>query len=415
MTSAGTDGPAESATPEGEDVLLVHFHEIALKGRNRGEFLKALQRNLRCALGDRADEVRSLGDRLEVRGPGEGALDTVLRVFGVANAAPARAVAATPDAVLTTALQVAEAADADTAFETFAVRARRARTDFPLDSGEINVQAGDAIRLGLNKSVDLSHPDVTVRIEIVRDIAYVSARKYEGAGGLPVGTAGRVVALTSAGIDSPVAVWRLLKRGADVVAVHCHGQPFTDPSSERNVGRILERLSDWGFSGTWWSVPIGEEQRAITLNAPSRLRVLLYRRLMLRVAEAVAEQENAHGLVTGESLSQVASQTLENLGAVGSVATLPVLRPLIGRDKIEIIDEARHIGTYDLSVLPHQDCCTLFEPRDAATRSTPAVLDAAEADLDTEGALQRAMEAARRFVIGEAGPGEHRRAGTVPS
>ncbi len=398
-----------------DDVLLVHFHEIALKGRNRGEFLKALQRNLREALGDLADEVRSLGDRLEVRGPRDGALDVAVRVFGVANVAPARAVTATPDVVLKAALEVARDADGEAAFETFAVRARRARTDFPLDSGEINVQAGDAIRLGLNKLVDLSHPDVTVRIEIVRDVAYVSARKCEGAGGLPVGTAGRVVALTSGGIDSPVAVWRMLKRGADVIAVHCHGQPFTDPSSERNVARILERLSDWGFSGTWWSVPIGEEQRAITLHAPSRLRVLLYRRLMVRVAEAVAERENAHGLVTGESLSQVASQTLENLGAVGSVATLPVLRPLVGRDKIEIIAEARHIGTYDLSVLPHQDCCTLFEPREAATRSTPAMLDAAEADLDVEGAISRVLAAARRIVIGEAAPSEHPQTGTVPS
>ncbi|MEZ5170413.1 MAG: tRNA uracil 4-sulfurtransferase ThiI [Acidimicrobiia bacterium] len=395
------------------DRLLVHFHEIALKGRNRGVFLKALRRNLTTALGDQAGEVRSLGDRLEVRDPGDGALERTLRVFGVANAAPVRAVEATPTVVLDTALEVAEATDADEPFETFAVRARRARTRFPLDSGTVNVEVGEAIRTGLDKAVDLSSPDVTIRIEIVGDTAYVSARKFTGAGGLPVGTAGRTVALLSAGIDSPVAVWRMLKRGSDVVAVHCHGQPFTDPSSERNVSRILDQLGRWGFRGTWWSVPIGEEQRAITLGAPARVRVLLYRRLMLRVAEALAEREDALGIVTGESLAQVASQTLENLGAVGAVATLPVLRPLIGHDKAEIIDEARRIGTYDLSVLPHQDCCTLFEPREAATRTTADALARAEADLDVDGALRRSLERARR--VGPDGDvvGPDRPTGTV--
>jgi len=277
---------------------------------------------------------------------------------------------------------VAEDADAARGFETFEVRARRARTGFPHTSQQVNEVVGEAVRTRLGKRVDLSAPDVSVRIEIVHDRAYVSADKVPGPGGLPVGTAGPVMALLSAGIDSPVATWRMMRRGADPVAVHFHGQPFTDRSSERKVEALVEILAGWGYRRPWWSVPMGEAQREITLAAPSPLRVLLYRRLMLRVAEALATRHRALAVVTGESLGQVASQTLENMAAVEAVATLPLLRPLVGTDKIEIIDEARRIGTYDLSAEAHQDCCTLFEPREPATHATSAELDAAEAGYD---------------------------------
>lgn len=375
------------------DVLLVHFHEIALKGRNRGDFVAALRRNLQAALGEHATGVVSHGDRLEVLGPGDAALERVQRVFGVANFAPARAVAARPDEVVAAAVDVARDRDADEPFSTFAVRARRARTGFPRTSQELNETIGERIRLGLGKRVDLSEPDVTIRVEVVEDRAFVSARQLTGPGGLPVGTAGRVVGLLSGGIDSPVAMWRILKRGADVIPVHCHGQPFTDPSSERNVERLVEQLGSWGLGGTWWSVPIGEAQREVTLHAPPRLRVLLYRRLMLRVASLIAEREGAGALVTGESLSQVASQTLENMAAVDAATTRLVLRPLVGMDKLEIIGQAQAIGTYDTSVRPHQDCCSLFEPREVATRSSAVALDEAEAAVAVEDAARACVEA----------------------
>src|SRR5207244_8364011 len=202
----------------------------------------------------------------------------------------------------------------------------------------VNETVGDAIRLGLAKRVDLSRPDVSVRIEIVHDKAYVSAAKVAGPGGLPVGTAGPLVVLLSAGIDSPVAAWRMMRRGADPVAVHFHGQPFTDRSSAQKVTQPVGVLARWGYRRPWWSVPMGEAQREITLSAPSSLRVLLYRRLMIRVSEGLAARHGALAVGTGESLGQVASQTLENMAAVGAVATLPLLPPLVGPDQVQIID-----------------------------------------------------------------------------
>ena len=237
---------------------------------------------------------------------------------------------------------------------------------------------------------------MSVRIEIVHDKAYVSAAKVPGPGGLPVGTAGPVVTLLSAGIDSPVATWRMMRRGADPVAVHFHGQPFTDRSSEQKVTQLVGVLGRWGYRLPWWSVPMGEAQREITLSAPSSLRVLLYRRLMLRVAEGLAARHGALAVVTGESLGQVASQTLENMAAVGAVATLPLLRPLVGTDKVEIIDEARRVGTYDVSASAHQDCCTLFEPRDPATHASASELDEAEAAYDLPALVADCLERAEQ-------------------
>lgn len=378
------------------DLLLAHYHEIGLKGRNRPRFERALRDNLKRALGDAASGVRLVSGRVEITEPKPDAVERVARVFGVANVAPVLVARADLDSIVATALDVARDADTITPFQTFEVRARRARTPFATSSQVVNETVGDAIRLGLAKRVDLSHPDVSVRIEIVHEKAYVSAAKIPGPGGLPVGTAGPVVTLLSAGIDSPVATWRMMRRGADPVAVHFHGQPFTDRSSEQKVAQLIDVLARWGYRRPWWSVPMGEAQREITLSAPSSLRVLLYRRLMLRVSEGIAERHGALGVVTGESLGQVASQTLENMAAVGAVATLPLLRPLVGTDKVEIIDEARRVGTYDVSAEAHQDCCTLFEPRDPATHASAAELDDAEAAYDLVALVAQCLEQAEK-------------------
>lgn len=364
--------------------MLVHYHEIGLKGRNRPVFERALKRNLIRALGDSASGVRLLSGRVEVVDPKPDALELVTRVFGVANVAPVLVAPADFDAILRLGLEMAEEADINEGFTTFAIRSRRARTTFPHTSQDVNVALGEAIRTRLSKQVDLKAPDLTIRVEISENRAYVSARKVPGPGGLPVGSTGPVISLISAGIDSPVATWRMMKRGADPIAVHFHGQPFTDMSSEQKVARLVEALGRWGYRRAWWSVPMGEAQREITLTANSSLRILLYRRLMLRVAERIAALTGALAVVTGESLGQVASQTLENLHAVGSIATLPLLRPLIGADKTEIIAEAERIGTYEISTESHQDCCTLFEPRNPATRSSIAALDDAETGYDID-------------------------------
>lgn len=378
------------------ETLLVHYHEVGLKGRNRPMFEHALRRNLAQALGDLAASVRLRSGRLEVLDPKPEALSYAARVFGVANVSPAFVVPADLDAIVECGIAVARDVDAATGFETFAVRARRARTGFAHDSGHVNRVLGEAIRSGLSKRVDLSNPELTVRVEIFENQAYVSGRKVEGPGGLPVGTTGPVVSLLSAGIDSPVATWRLMKRGADPIAVHFHSEPFTDPSSRRKVQELLDVLRGWGYRREWWSVPMGEAQREISLSADPSLRILLYRRLMLRVAERIAAERQALAVVTGESLGQVASQTLENLHAVGSIAKLEILRPLIGVDKIEIIAEAERIGTYRISAEPHQDCCTLFEPRNPVTRCTPERLDDAEQGYDVDAMVADCFERADR-------------------
>ncbi len=223
---------------------------------------------------------------------------------------------------------------------------------------------------------------------------YVFARREEGAGGLPIGVSGRVVSLLSAGIDSPVATWRMMKRGATVTAVHFSGRPQTDATSEHLVAEICRTLGGWGGVDGLVVVPFGDLQREIALAGPPDLRVLLYRRLMVRVAEAIAGRAGARALVTGESLGQVASQTLDNIAVVDAVASMPVLRPLIGMDKQEIIAEAQELGTYEISTQSHDDCCTLFMPRTPETHATVAQVEAGEVDLDLRRMVHDALSLA---------------------
>jgi thiamine biosynthesis protein ThiI len=232
-------------------------------------------------------------------------------------------------------------------------------------------------------------------VEVVQRGAFVFARRDDGAGGLPVGTAGKIVALLSSGIDSPVATWRVMKRGAVIVAVHFSGEPQTDDATARTVEDIGTVLELSGGLGRLYVVPFGDVQKEIALGAPPDLRVILYRRMMVRIAEVIAGIEGAKALVTGESLGQVASQTLENIGAVDAVATLPVLRPLIGSDKVEIVDTARALGTYDLSIQAGEDCCTLFMPRTPATHATLEEAAAGESELDVHALVEMALAGVR--------------------
>ncbi len=378
-----------------ERVGLVHYHEIGLKGRNRANFENRLRVNLDSAV-DGLTSARAylISSRLvvPVTDPARAA-ELFERIAGIPG------VSYVGDA-LVTARDIAEIDEAAVAVVnaeragTFAVEARRSNTDFVMRSHDINVEVGRFIGERTNRGVDLGDPAVKVVVEVVQGSAYVFARRVEGVGGLPVGTAGRVVALLSAGIDSPVAAWRMMKRGAVVVGVHFSGVPHTSDLSARfaaEIGHVLERHEGLG---RLYVVPFGDLQREVSLKSPPSLRVLLYRRLMLRVAEAIAENEDARALVTGESLGQVASQTLDNIAAVDRAATLPVLRPLIGSDKNEIVGEARRLGTYEVSIQQHDDCCTLFMPRMPATRATVAEVERAEADLDLERMVSDALASA---------------------
>lgn len=386
-----------------ERAALIHYHEIGLKGRNRATFENRLRDNLAAAVVGLTDApVCKIASRLLVPLTDQERhtqlLEACSAIPGVANAADAFVVSRDMEAIIKASrFALVEALDAAEpgSIHTFAVDARRSSTDHPVGSAEMNRVVGEDLRTSSGLAVDLGDPDARVWIEVVQGSAYVYSRRVPGAGGLPVGSSGRVVALLSAGIDSPVAAWRMAKRGAVVVGVHFSGAPATTDASTLDVFDIVDAVSPARGIGRVYSIAFGDIQRRIASECPPDLRVLLYRRVMVRIGEAVARVEHAGALVTGESLGQVASQTLENIGAVDAAATLPILRPLIGSDKAEIIEEARSLGTYDISIRPHPDCCTLFMPRTPATHATVAEVEAAEQVLDVDAIVEEALGSAR--------------------
>jgi thiamine biosynthesis protein ThiI len=367
---------------------LIHYHEIGLKGRNRSTFENRLRQNIAFATSALTGEnVERIASRLLLRSSDPDTHEALLRacaaVPGVAHVSDVLTCARDLSEIGHAArVALEEEIDRAGGAASFAVDARRSSTDFATSSSQMNIAVGRELVDALGLRVDLGDPDVTVRVEVVQGGAYVSARRLAGPGGLPVGSSGRVVSLLSAGIDSPVATWRMIKRGAVVVAVHFSGAPFTSDTSTADVHDIAGVLAPAAGLERVYSVPFGELQREIMLATPPDLRVLLYRRLMVRVAEAVARSQDARALVTGESLGQVASQTLDNIVVTDAAATMPVLRPLIGTDKQEIITQARRLGTYEISCRPHDDCCTLYLPRSPETHATLEQVEQAESLLD---------------------------------
>lgn len=373
--------------------IVVHYQEIALKGKNRPWFIGRLVRNLRAATaGLDVLQVRPLMGRIElVLGPGakyESIGARLSQVFGIANFSKAGRtapeLAAIGDAILS---DLGEREPS-----SFRVSARRGDKTFPLTSPEIEREIGGRIKLSRGWRVDLSHPELTVNIEILRAEAFYSFGKDRGPGGLPTGVSGRVACLLSGGIDSPVAAFRLMRRGCTVLLVHFHSYPFLSQASQEKVREIAELLTRYQQRTRLHLVAFGEIQRHVVLSVPPALRVVIYRRFMVRIAERLAREWSAGALVTGEVIGQVASQTLENLSIIGSVTTLPILRPLVGMDKDEITAEAERLGTYLISILPDQDCCQLFTPRHPATRARLADVIQAEASLRVEEWVASAVE-----------------------
>ncbi|MFY9528207.1 MAG: tRNA uracil 4-sulfurtransferase ThiI [Candidatus Acidiferrales bacterium] len=382
-------------------VIVVHYHELWLKGRNRGFFLKKLAMALRQSLdGIPLERMEQPGDRFVVRlGAGasvEAAIERLQRVFGVAYYAIAKPVARDLLVLCRAAWDEIEPLK----FSTFAVRAKRSDKSFPHGSMDIESVVGryllDQLRArGREACVDLSQPELTCRIEITPGPALVYARKIPGPGGLPANTAGRMMCLLSGGYDSAVAAYQMMKRGAHLEFVHFYGTGARPGESSLHVARELARvLINYQFSGKLYCVPFEPVQREIVRFAPETYRVLLYRRLMLRIAEVLAKRERCLALLTGDSLGQVASQTLQNMVAVGAAARLPVFRPLAGTDKLEIMELARRIGTYEISSEPFHDCCPVFMPRTPALHSSPEELGEAESKLDVAALVHQGVQSA---------------------
>ncbi|MFB3072912.1 MAG: tRNA uracil 4-sulfurtransferase ThiI, partial [bacterium] len=372
-----------------------HYGELALKGGNRPIFEKTLIENIsRTLAGLHIKAVRKLYGRLVVDlapdSPWEEVRQRLGRVCGVVNFSPAHRVEATVEDIEA----AVDEATSQYAFDSFRVQTKRADKTFALNTPELNAHIGARVQAATGAAVDLSDAaDLTLLIEIVSGTALVACERHPGPGGLPVGVSGRVACMLSGGIDSPVAAYRMLKRGCLVDFIHFHSYPYTDRASVDKAVEVAELLTRFQSRASVSLVPFAEVQQRIVAETPANLRIIIYRRFMVRISESIAQGLGAKALVTGESLGQVSSQTLTNITTIeAAAAAMPILRPLIGMDKQEIINLARAIGTYEVSIQPHDDCCSFLMPRRPATRSTPEELEAAEAALDVEALVSMARE-----------------------
>jgi len=374
--------------------VIAHYQEIALKGKNRPVFVNKLLDNLRYATkGTGVDNAKDQGGRVILSLASDAREDLVKekvsKVIGIADFALGYRASNDVEVLKEAVLRHIK----DKAFKSFRITTKRGYKEYPLTSMDVDRLIGAHIRETTGAKVDLTHSELTIFIEILAKEAFIYTEKFQGQGGLPVGTGGKVACLLSGGIDSPVAAYRMMKRGCSVFFVHFHSYPYLSKMSQEKVGDIAEILNQYQRSSKLFLIPFGDIQKEIVLRAPAKYRVVLYRRMMVRITEAIAKREKALALVTGESLGQVASQTLENIRTIENAVTLPVLRPLIGMDKGEIIGQAKEIGTYDISIIPDQDCCQLFIPKNPAVRTTIEEIERVEKALDIPGLISMGLAA----------------------
>lgn len=386
--------PAASGVRARQSVI-VHYHEVSLKRGNRPMFLRHLVRNLEQATGDVGPvRVRQLSGRILLdvgrEADAHAVRERASRVCGVASVAIVWRVPSTVEAMKGVIGQLLEGRR----FGSFRITARRAFKTYPLTSVELNRELGAFVVGRTGARVDLHHAELEVYVEVLPAETFIYVDRVAGPGGLPVGGSGTVLALLSGGIDSPVAAWRMIKRGCRVTFVHFHSVPYLPDVSQHKARALVERLTEWQYRSRLFVVPFGEIQREIVLSVPGPARVVVYRRMMIRIAEALARQVGAQALVTGESLGQVASQTLENIARIDEAAAMPVFRPLIGTDKLEITAEAQRLRTFEISIEPDADCCTLFTPRHPATRLSAEAVIAVERSLDVPALVQLGLAGA---------------------
>jgi tRNA uracil 4-sulfurtransferase len=378
----------------GAPCVLLMFGELALKGRKRSSFAAVLERNLRRALREAgAIELHRRGSSFLVLPSPEGlarVLEVSTELPGLSVVQPALRVE--PD--VARASQAAVELVRGLSARSFAVRSRRREKSFPVSSMDVARRVGAAVKDELGLTVELNRPELEVHVDAYQRELFVSVDRLRGAGGLPVGTSGRALVLLSGGIDSPVAAYRMMKRGLRCDFVHFSGQPLTGPESAYKAYALVGRLNRFQGRSRLFVVPFGLAQRLLATSGAGRLQVLAQRRLMVRVGDALARREKCEALITGDSLGQVASQTLRNLEVVEGASTLPLLRPLIDRDKSEIIEVAQRLGTFETSILPDEDCCTLLAPRRAVTWADPEPLIELERRVDVESVVERLVDQA---------------------
>jgi thiamine biosynthesis protein ThiI len=388
------------------NAILLRYNEIFLKGGNRHVFERLLRRNIAARLRPMGFTVERLHGRVVALGDSGGpegrerfdaALAALEQVFGLVSMSVAVTLAADLDGFKTAAVALTRAAleqrrkSGLSPRPTFKVETRRSDKSFPLRSPDISAEIGHAIITALDLPVDVHHPEMVIGVEVGTERSFVFGESRPGPGGLPVGGSGQAVLLLSGGIDSPVAGWMTLKRGCRLVPLYFHSFPYTGDKTQEKVVDLCRILARWQGHMTLRVAPFTAAQEAIRAACPAELLVVLYRRLMMRVADRIAVQTHAGAIATGENLGQVASQTLENLGVINQAARHVVLRPLIAQDKTETIALARRIGTYDTSILPYEDCCSLFVPRHPATKAKLADVERAESRLDLEALTEQVV------------------------
>ena len=384
-----------------EELFSVHYGEVGLKGKNRAFFEKRLANNIKLALrGTGYATVERLHDRILVH-LGQYADTTEIKrrlqqVMGIVYFE----LACRAERDITAIKEVALRQLQNVCYESLKVETKRTDKTFPLTSPQVSAEVGGYLIKETGARADMHNPDLVCWVKITQDGAYISTEKIQGIGGLPVGVSGKVLVMLSGGIDSPVAAWQMIKRGAKAVFIHFYSYPYTDKASLEKVIELAQILAVSNYRSTVYLVPFAELQQMIVAATPAPFRVLLYRRMMTRIAQRVAAMVDAEALVTGESLAQVASQTLTNLRTIEAIAEIPILRPLIGEDKAEIIEKAQRIGTFDVSTRPHQDCCSLFVPKHPATRASLTELADAESGLDIETLVENALNNLEKTVVG---------------
>lgn len=381
--------------------ILVHYAEIGIKGGNRPWFIKKLVRNMALALsGLPVGRIQPYSGRIVIYPSrqavlGDEATERLRYVPGIASFSPLWRADLNLEDIKRVALDVIAERD----YESFRVRSRRVFKQLPFSSLDVNREVGAHLLQHRPAKVKMKGAELELGIEMLPNGAMIYADKVEGLRGLPTDSGGTVACLLSGGIDSPLAAFRMLRRGCRVVFIHFHSHPFQSRTSQEKAQELADHLTRFQHESTLYLVPFGELQREIVTTVPPPLRVVLYRRFMVRIAARLAKDEGARALVTGESLGQVASQTLENLVAVDDVAPLPILRPLIGYDKQEIISAAERLGTYETSIVPDEDCCQLFTPKHPETRAKIRDVTAAEAQLQIDALCDQAIARKQRLCL----------------
>ena len=388
-----------------KELILIKLGEMVLKGLNRRTFEDVLMKNIRYRLADLGGfDIRIAQSTIYVtpKEPGadlEEAAERIGRIFGIAAFSRARVAEKNMDAILEAAEEYLE--DELSEASTFKVETKRSDKKFPLNSPQISMETGGYL---LEKfphlTVDVHQPDVVVHVEIRDFGAYIHGTPLPGAGGIPVGTGGKAAILISGGLDSPVAAWMMAKRGVDLVGIHFASPPYTSQRAEEKVVRLLELVSRYSGRMKMYTIPFTKIQEEIQKNCPEELFTIIMRRFMMRISNEIARKEGCGALITGESLGQVASQTMQAIGCTDIAAEMPVFRPLIGMDKTEIVSIARKIGTFETSIEPYEDCCTVFTPKHPRTRPELKYVEQAEQALDGEALIQECVEAARYSKIG---------------